>query len=275
MADFNFADAVENLDGVPEEYRIAYAQGQDGKFAVKDEMKPIWNSLKSNVTNLGNVRKDLQRANGESAQRRQVIKAFEDLLTEKGISVVEGKQLTETLGEHLDQLAASAKNGAELKINFDTIKRDFEKQKNAIKDEADVRVTKMSKTLQRHLIDKEAAAALAKSKGSVELMTPIIKNRVKVVEEGDDYVVRVIDADGASIRFDPKTGGPMTIDGLVAELKGSPEYARAFESETKGGSGTPPAKPAPQAVRQQAGEKTSTQKIAAGLAKQGDQRRTH
>lgn len=265
--EFGFQEAVDTLDSVPEEYRIAYEQTQDGKFAVKGDLKPMFMSLKSNVTNLASTRKDLQRANGESAQRRQVIKEYEDLLTAQGVSIPEGKKAIEALQEHLTVLANSAKNGTELKVNLDNLKRDFQKQAEAARAEADTKVTKMQKSLDRHLIGDQARAALAKHKGSPELLMPIVASKVKVVPEGEEYVVRVVDTDG-TVRYDAKTGNLMTIEGLVSELKASPEYARAFESESKGGSGTPPKAPNNTNVpRQNAGEKTSTQKIAAGLAK--------
>ncbi|MNV90886.1 hypothetical protein D3C71_1853110 [compost metagenome] len=86
--------------------------------------------------------------------------------------------------------------------------------------------------------------------------------------DGDEYVVRVLDAAG-DYRGDGK-GGFMGVADLVRELKGSKDYGVAFESEAPsgGGKGNPPPsrQVQQQQVRQQERESmTGTDKIAAGL----------
>jgi hypothetical protein len=238
MVDFDFPEVVDNLDSTPEEYRVAYDKGADGKFALKDAFKPFVGAAKGNHAALLSTKKDLQKAQGESAQRRQVIKAFEDFAAASGITFDEKTPLLDALKTHLDTLQASAKNGTELKVNLDRIKADYQKQTDAVKAEADTKVGKMRGSLERHMVGDAAKGALAKAKGSIELLLPIVRSQTKVVEEGDEYVARVVDSDG-NIRIDPRTGSPMTIDGLVSEMKGNTAYARAFESETKSGTGAP------------------------------------
>lgn len=233
---WNFEDSVDSIDAVPEEYRPGYAPAQDGKFALKPEFKPFAATILGNVNALTKVRTDLTKSNKESADRRLVIKAFEDLLTASGVTAEEGKPAHEALKSHLDDLQSKVKNGGELKVNLENLRKDFEKQTAAVKTEADGKVTKMTKTLEKHLIGDVSKSALTKYEGNATLLMPAIRDRVKVVADGDDYVVRVVEADG-SVRIDTKTGQPMTIEALVGELKTNPDYAMAFKSTAAGGSG--------------------------------------
>lgn len=263
---WNFEDTVDSLDGVPEEYRPGYTAGQDGKFTWKPEFKPFAAAITGNIGVTNKVRADLKKSNDESAARRLAIKAYEDLISASGLTVEEGKSAVEVLKAHIDDLQAKAKNGGELKVNLDALRKDFEKQTKAIREESEGKVTKMTRTLEKHLIGDVSKSALAKFEGNSTLLMPAIRDRVKVVPEGDDYVVRVVDGEG-NYRLDTK-GGYMTIESLVQELKANPDYAQAFKSTANGGSG----------ARQQTKQTTvsttptrdkmsATDKIKAGLGK--------
>lgn len=261
-----FADTVDALDGVAEEYRVAYAKNADGKFALKDEFKPFAKAITGLNTTLEQTSGHLTKANKESADRRAALKAFDDLLSASGVSVEDGKAATDALKAHLDDLTAKAKNGGELKISIEAIRKDFEKKNKELQDLADGKISKMSSSLEKYLVGQTANAALAKAKGSPELLLPIIRSQVKVVADGDDYVVRVVDKDG-NVRTDGK-GGMLDIEGLVAEMKLNTTYARAFESETKGG-GSAPTRQNQQQTRvvTDRDKMTPNEKIAAGLKK--------
>lgn len=268
-----FTDIVDTLDSVPEEYRVAYAANAEGKFALKPEFKPFATAITGLNTTLETTSGHLKTSNKEAADRRVILKSFEDLLTASGVTVEDGKPMTDALKAHLDDLTSKAKNGGELKVNMDAIKRDFERKNKELQDLADGKISKMSASLEKYLVGQQANAALAKAKGSVDLLLPIVRGQVKVIQEGDDYVVRVVDKDG-SPRSDGK-GGWLDIDGLVAEMKTQAAYARAFESEAKGGSET-----RTQTRQQQTrvvtdrDKMTPNQKIAAGL-KKGQVENTH
>ncbi len=264
---WNFEESVDTLDAVPEEYRPGYAAAEGGKFAVKPEFKPFFTTINGNSTALTKSRSDLAKANKESADRRGVISAFEKLIAESGLTVDEGEQAHEKLRAHLDDLTSKAKNGGELKVNLDNLRKQFEKDTAAIKADSDTKLGKMKGTLEKHLVGDVAKSALTKHEGNSTLLLPIIKSNVKVVEDGEDYAVRVMDAEGG-IRIDTKTGQPMTIEAFVAEMKTNPDYAAAFKSTTNGGSGarqqTKTTVPNPAGNR---ADLTPTQKISAGLGK--------
>lgn len=261
-----FNEIVDTLDTVPEEYRPAYAQNGEGKFALKPEFKPFTTAITGLNTTLETTSNHLKNANKEAADRRGVIKAFEDLLVASGVSVEDGKPATDALRAHLDDLTAKAKNGGELKVNMEAIRKDFEKKNKELQDLADGKISKMSASLEKYLVGQQANAALAKAKGSVDLLLPIVRGSVKVVQEGDEYVVRVVDKEG-NIRTDGK-GGFLDIEGLVTEMKTQTAYARAFESEASGGSGVrTQTKQVQTRVVTDRDKMTPNQKIAAGLAK--------
>lgn len=94
--------------------------------------------------------------------------------------------------------------------------------------------------LQTVLVDQAATAALAEAKGSVELLLPHVQRhtRVRKLEDGR-HVVDVVDKDG-NVRIANSKGDPMTIAGLVQEMRKSEAFGRAFEGTGNSGSGTRP-----------------------------------
>ena len=93
----------------------------------------------------------------------------------------------------------------------------------------------MMGSLEAHLIDAEAAQAVAAMDGSRLLLLPHIRSRVKVVNDVGKYAVRVVDSEG-----DPRgngSGGFMTIKDFVAELKSKSDFAGAFKPSGNTGSG--------------------------------------
>jgi hypothetical protein len=274
---FNFEDNLDTLDAVPAEYQAAYTKQTDGKFKIQDPYRPFVAAIVGTNASLGKTINDLKKANKESAERRGMLKHFEDLSTSLGLEVNDDKPLQDAIKAYIEDLSTKVKNGGEVKVNLDRIKADYEKKYGELDTASKTTIGKMEKTLQRYLVGQQIASALAKHKGSEELLEPVVSKHVKVLAEGDDYVVRVVDKDG-NARSDGK-GGWLGVEEFIAELKRQPTYARAFESEATGGSGSV----ATGARRATAtdlkgggnkGELTANQKIAQGLAKGQAQRRS-
>lgn len=98
--------------------------------------------------------------------------------------------------------------------------------------------TRMRGALDRHLIDAAATAAIAAAKGVPQLLLPHVQRHMKVVEENGEYVAQVVDAKG-----DPRINGkgePLTVADLVAEMRQSEIFGRAFEASGQSGSGKQP-----------------------------------
>jgi hypothetical protein len=267
---FNFETDLDTLDAVPAEYQPAYAKAADGKFKIQDSFKPFVAAIVGTNASLGKTTNDLKKSNKEAADRRAMLKHFEDLATSMGIEYNDEKPLQDALKGYMDDLATKAKNGGEVKVDLEKIKKDYEKKHGELSAASQQTIVKMQKTLERYLVGQNITAALAKQKGSIELLEPVIAKNVKVLQEGDDYVVRVVDTEG-NARSDGK-GGWLSIEDFVGELKRQPVYARAFESDAAGGSGSRATGTARAAAAQNVAAQpregmTANQKIAQGLKK--------
>lgn len=100
----------------------------------------------------------------------------------------------------------------------------------------DKRITTLQSALEQRLVDAEAARELAEAKGSVKVLLPHVKARTKVVETDGVFSVVVVDEAGNPRIADGK-GTPMTLKGLVAEMRDDAEFARAFEGSGSSGGG--------------------------------------
>ena len=99
------------------------------------------------------------------------------------------------------------------------------------------------------MIDADATAAIAAAKGVPALLLPHVRSAVRVIEEGGDFKVQVVDAAG-----NPRVNGKgefLSIADLVGEMRQSDVFGRAFEPTGTTGSGA--------ASRPASGSKTMTQ----------------
>ncbi|UYA98998.1 hypothetical protein P9A54_gp13 [Xanthomonas phage vB_Xar_IVIA-DoCa10] len=255
--DFEFLKnpTVDSIDKVPEQFRGFYGEGEGG-YVLQD-------SFKATATAVDGLNKSLKAARrdaDEAKRNRPDLSGFSAIGQLLG---VEGDDAAnpETLRGAVEKLIGDSKDG---KVNWEKMKRDLEGGFNQKLQAKDGELQTMSKSLQKYLVDSAAVQAIAAHKGVPDLLLPHIAARTKVVRDGEDYVVRVVDESG-----DPRgnaSGGFMTVEDLVKELKGHQTFGRAFESEAPSGNGKPPGSGNQKPVQRQ-GEMTANQKIAAGLAK--------
>lgn len=103
----------------------------------------------------------------------------------------------------------------------------------------DAELAKIRGTLERQLVDAAASAEVAALRGSPALLLPHLRAALTVAEdEAGNFVVRVVDADGTPRR--DERGGYLTAKDLVAELRRSEDFARAFDGVGVSGGGMPP-----------------------------------
>ena len=233
-------------------------------YRISDAAKGIVEAYVGTNTALTKARTDLKDANAESASRRVTRNAVVELANSVGVENVDENDPITGLKSFIENLTTQVKGGKEVRINLDKMKAEYDTRLNEAVASKDAEIAKKDAALSKYLIDQAATAALAKATGSVSLLLPHVKARAKVVQDGEDYVVRVLDAQG-DVRGDGK-GGFMTVEGFVAEMKTQEEFGRAFESETAGGSGARPGsmqqRPAP---RSDGNDKSALDKISAGL----------
>lgn len=88
------------------------------------------------------------------------------------------------------------------------------------------------------LVRRNAAVeAITAAKGNVKLLLPHVLERTRTVEDGDNVTAQVVDEKG-NPRIADTLGTPMTLAGLVEEMKKSDEFAPAFEGTGVAGAGT-------------------------------------
>lgn len=244
----------DTLGKAPEGFRGAYAKGDDGKYRIADTHRPFVDA----ITGLGTA---LKNERGVS----RTLKGQKDVATvlKEGL----GFETVEEAKARLDELTTQVAQAS--KVDPAKIKADIQKTFDADIAKKDGQLTAMRGTLQRYLVDNAAVTALAEAKGNSKLLMPLIREQVEVVEDGDDYVVRV--KDGAGDYRGNGKGGFMSVEDLVAEMKASKDFAGAFESSNLGGSGSQQQRPGQQQRQQMRTQQdrenmTANDRIAAGLA---------
>lgn len=246
--DFKANESVDDLQLVPEQFRGAYIQDGD-KFVIAPTHK-VFTDLATGL----NV--SLRAARAEVKKGKPV-----DLspLAEYGTTPAEIAEKVKA--EILDR---DTKLAAGLKLDPEKIKQDVARTYDGKLAEKDAALVSMNKSLNEHLIGSEATRAIAALKGAPDLLLPHIERQVKVVQENGRFVAVVVDKDGDA-RISGTTGHTMTIAELVTEMKASPTFGRAFESEAPAGTGVRPG--AGQRVPPKPGGTplTALQKIEAGL----------
>lgn len=204
---------VDKIEDVEEAQRSLYVE-RDGAFFLDADYSDV-------------VSAATKKANSEAAKFRHELKAFAEL----GMSAEEIQALKKAREE--DEETKSLKGG-----EFDKLKKQLVDQHSAELKKKDDSIGNMRSTLEKHLVDGAAIAALAAAKGSTELLLPHVRSKVKVFEDGGEYVARVVDVKG-----DPRVnakGDFLSIAELVSEMRSSDSFSRAFDGDGAGGGGMPP-----------------------------------
>lgn len=208
---------VETLDDIPEAHKSLYSE-QGGKFRLSVDGLEDTSGLKSA---LAKERKAHEEKAKQAAKYQSLGKSPEEIEALLDAQAKTEEEKATKAGEW-DKLRAqmNSKHETELKAK-------------------DSQVSGMKSALERHLIGAQATAAIAAAKGVPDLLLPHVQKHVRVVDTDGDYAVTVVDARG-----DPRVNGkgePLTISDLVAEMKSSDIYGRAFDGSGQSGSGKVPA----------------------------------
>lgn len=217
---FEFAPTLDALDNVPEGFRGLYVKGDTGGFSIHPDF----------TAHIGGLTSALDKERKNAKVVNQQLQSWQKL------NLGATPEELQTKFQELTEAATKGKEGA---TNWEKMKADLEKGHTLALSTKDKAVDTMRTTLERHLIDNVAITALTDAKGSAALLLPHVRTQVKVIQDGENYIVRVVDKDGDP-RGDGK-GGYMSIKDLVAEMKTSTDFGRAFEASGHTGSGKPPA----------------------------------
>jgi len=255
MFEFSQNTELENLDSVPENFRVFYTQSDSGEGYRLNSDDQATASAVASITGLAKslnaARKD---ADGFRKQRVDM-----SPLSEYGETP---EAAAESFRARLTELDSQIQEGSQAKVDIDRIREDLSKSHNKELGKRDVLVQSLKDQLYANLVISETTTAIAAQRGVSELLMPFVKERVRAVEEDGNIQVYVVDGDG-NRRYSGTTGEVMSISELVSEMKGNPQFGRLFESEAPSGMGTNPNSQRRQAVP--AAERSSVDKISAGL----------
>lgn len=255
---FNFNEnqtvAADKIESVPDDFRGLYEEQEDGTFSLGSDHKGVQSAIKA----VRGLQEALvaSRAEAKNAKGKPT-----DLST------------LSAYGGNVEEIAAGVEEALKVagKGKNEDVERRIEKARDemkvAHKAELDVMVGQRDGyrgQLKGVLVDNEAVKALNDA-GSIDadLVLPMLKQHVGVIEEDGKFLVRIVDAAGDP-RYSGTTGLPMSIKDLVLEMKATEKYEPLFKSTTKPGGGTPPA---PGRQRQGSKDLSPTEKISAGLGK--------
>lgn len=253
--EFDFAanTTVDDPQLVPEAFRAIYVE-KDGAHSIAENYLPLANLASGLQKSLKAAREDAKKAKTSTVDL--------SALAEFGATPAEIAEAVKTqIGTLNDQLSKG------LKLDPEKIKAEVAATFTTQIKQRDDQLVAMNSTLSKHLVTAEAIRAIAIEKGVPELLMPHINSQAKVVRNGDEYSVAVVDKDGDA-RISGITGQPMTLHDLVKEMKSNAVFGRAFESEAASGGGARQSNqntrtPASQGAA--AGQLTPLQMIEAGL----------
>lgn len=251
--DFEFTD-VESLDKVPQDFRSLYHSepNEEGKYSVGDDFKPVAAAIMGFNRNLKDMRKGLKD--------KQI-----DLtpLADFGDTPASIKEAFELKLAQLEETYKSSAN-KDVAKQIENVKAAMAEAHGKELTKRDIRSEALQKQLYTILVENTATSAILEAKGLPNLLMPFIKEQTKVAEEDGKLKVFIVDRNGET-RYG-HTGSPMTLKELVDEMKAAEMYGRLFESEERGGGGTPPGP-----TRRPSGDKSralsANEKIAMGLSK--------
>jgi hypothetical protein len=267
--DFEKNNTVTDVNTVPEKYRGIYSESQNDEgetvYVVADNVKPLVADYLGTAKALAGARNDKSTASNESAERRKALKAFDDVIEELGLEIGDDGAPT-AIKAYVTDLQKKVKNGEEVSVNLEKIKREFDTRLDAALSEKDKEIQERDGALEKHLVSDAASRALADAKGSIELLLPHVRSQCKVVRNDDgSYSVRVKDAQGDD-RMN-SSGGWMGVAELVSEMKTQDSFARAFDSEVPAGTGAAPGSMSATTHRKVDRELSPNEKIGVGLRK--------
>tara|TARA_R110002051_G_scaffold22502_5_gene58174 strand:+ start:1365 stop:2132 length:768 start_codon:yes stop_codon:yes gene_type:complete len=214
---------LDTIDDAPEALREHYTE-QDGKFVLAVEA--VGGYALEDVSGLKSAL-GKERTRAEKLERDVV--AFKDLDPAKARTALAELEELKALdpAKEADKIANT---------KFEAAKAQLLEKHNADLTERDGRIKTLNGAVDGLVREQRATAAIAEAKGAVDLLLPHVLRFTRTVEKDGKFSVEVIDADG-NCRIGDSKGSPMTIKDLVAEMRGSETFGRAFDGDGQSGSG--------------------------------------
>ena len=210
----------------PKGFEEHYTKLEDGRFRLNVEAADGYalediSGLKSALSK--------ERANRETLERK--VSDLGDL------NPSEARKAMQEL-EELRQLDPRAEADKLAQAKIDAATRKLGDQHTKALSDYEQRIKSQAAHLDAIVRKQAITAALAEAKGSIELLSPIIEQRTRMVEADGKYRVEVLDTDGMPMLAN--NGQPLTVSDYVAQLRQDERFGRAFESTGLSGTGKVP-----------------------------------
>lgn len=217
--------AVTTLEDVPDHLREYYT-ADEASGVLRLNVEPVGGYALEDVSGL-------KSALGKERTTRE--KLERDVIAFKDIDPAKARTALAEL-EELKALDPAKEADKIASAKFEAAKTQLLEKHNADIGERDGRIKTLSGAVDGLVREQRATAAIAEAKGAVDLLLPHVLRFTRTVERDGKFSVEVIDADGNGRIADSK-GSPMTIKDLVAEMRQSDTFGRAFDGDGHSGSG--------------------------------------
>lgn len=221
------APVVDSIDALPESVRGAYEE-RDGRFHLAKEIDI---ETPDAVAGLRSALDKEKRSRREASEKLTRLSRFEPLADDDDLAEVTADEIREAVT--LRRKGGKAPDAAEVEKIRATLVAAHKKEVDALTG----KLTAREQRIQTLYKQTAADAAIAEKKGNARALRPHVLNALRVVEDGDEVVVQVVDDSGKE-RYSKATGLPMTVSELVAEMAESDDFKPLFPGSGMGGSGT-------------------------------------
>lgn len=220
---------VEKIEDAPETVRSFYKARDDGKFVLSVEEADGYA-----LENISGLKSALGKERSTREQLERDVVRFKDIDPDKAREALAKWEEFQAIdpAKEADKIADTKFNAAKDQL--------VKKHGDEIKTRED-RIARLTGAVDGLTRKQQATAAIADAKGAVELLLPHVLSHTKVKEtDAGEFMTQVVDAAG-EVRFN-SAGEPMTVKELVAEMRGSESFSRAFDGDGQSGSGKQPDK---------------------------------
>lgn len=247
---------------VPAEFKPFYVKDQAGIYKVGEQFAAAATTHDGLRKNFTTTRANLTSVNGESAQRRVALEAWE---------AVGGVKSPEELKAKIDKFTSDLTEGK--KINPDTIRAELQAGYQTQVDAAKAEALAMEGSLKEYVLDNAAMQAINDQKGNATLLLPHVQRMATVMKDPVSGKYRAVAVNERGEPLPDTDGGWLSINKLVERMKANKDFAACFTAQTPSGGGLPPNNNQQTRVPNNGqrtppgdGDKSPMDKISAGLA---------
>lgn len=195
---------LDNVDSLPDDVKKEYKKGNDGKFYL--DVDGI-----DDHPNVKGLKTSMENAKRERGEARDALAAVQTQLS--------------SANDQLDDM----RRGAIPKADVEALENSWKTKLTTKETELGGKITKLSGALDKNLRQATATQLASELFVSTSLGLPYILPRLKVEEEGEEFVVKVLDANGQP--------SASTLEDLKKEMVQNKEFAPILRGTRASGGG--------------------------------------